>query len=60
MKTPEELNALKEKTETQSEKLHLLNEDELVQVSGGTENPDPEKKKNKEKSMDESKSKETT
>ena len=35
MKTPEELNALKEEVETLNEKLHELTEEELAQVSGG-------------------------
>ena len=35
MKTPEELNALKEEVETVSRKLHELTEEELAQVSGG-------------------------
>ena len=35
MKTKEELNALKEKAETVSKKLHELTEDELTQVIGG-------------------------
>ena len=35
MKTPEELNALKEEVETVSKKLHELTEEELKQVSGG-------------------------
>ena len=35
MKTPEELNALKEGVETVSKKLHELSEEELAQVSGG-------------------------
>ena len=35
MKTPEELNALKEEVETVSKKLHELTEEELAQVSGG-------------------------
>lgn len=35
MKTTEELNALKEKVETVSRKLHELTEEELAQVSGG-------------------------
>ena len=37
MKTKEELNALKEEVETVSRKLHELTEEELAQVSGGTE-----------------------
>ena len=37
MKTPEELNALKEEVETLSEKLHELTEEELEQVVGGFE-----------------------
>ena len=35
MKTPEELNALKEEVEALSKKLHELTEEELAQVSGG-------------------------
>ena len=35
MKTPEELNALKEEVETVSKKLHELTEEELEQVTGG-------------------------
>ena len=35
MKTPEELNALKEEVETLNEKLAELTEDELAQVVGG-------------------------
>ena len=35
MKTPEELNALKEKVETLNKKLAELTEEELTQVSGG-------------------------
>ena len=35
MKTPEELNALKEEVEAVNEKLRELTEDELAQVSGG-------------------------
>ena len=35
MKTKEELNALKEKVETVSKKLHELTKEELAQVSGG-------------------------
>ena len=38
MKTPEELNALKEEVETVSRKLHELTEEELTQVSGGDAN----------------------
>ena len=38
MKTPEELNALKEEVETLNKKLHELTEEELAQVSGGFEN----------------------
>ena len=34
MKTPEELNALKEEVETLNKKLHELTEDELAQVAG--------------------------
>ena len=35
MKTPEELNTLKEEVETLNKKLAELSEDELTQVSGG-------------------------
>ena len=35
MKTPEELNALKEKVETLNKKLAELTDEELAQVSGG-------------------------
>ena len=35
MKTPEELNALKEEVETLNEKLRELTEEELAQVTGG-------------------------
>ena len=35
MKTKEELNALKERIETVSKKLHELTDEELAQVSGG-------------------------
>ena len=35
MKTPEELNALKEEVETLNKKLAELTEDELKQVAGG-------------------------
>ena len=35
MKTPEELNAIKEEVETVSRKLRELTEEELTQVSGG-------------------------
>ena len=35
MKTKEELNALKEEVETLNKKLRELNEEELVQVTGG-------------------------
>ena len=35
MKTPEELNALKEEVETLNRKLAELTEEELAQVSGG-------------------------
>ncbi len=35
MKTPEELNALKEEVETVSRKLHELTDEELAQVIGG-------------------------
>ena len=36
MKTKEELNALKEEVETVNKKLHELTEEELAQVSGGS------------------------
>ena len=39
MKTKEELNALKEEVETQNRKLHELTEEELEQVSGGSDEP---------------------
>ena len=39
MKTKEELNALKEEVETVSKKLTELTEEELEQVSGGSETP---------------------
>ena len=39
MKTPEELNALKEEVETLNEKLAELTEEELAQVSGGVVPP---------------------
>lgn len=35
MKTPEELNALKEEVKSLNEKLHELSEEELAQVAGG-------------------------
>ena len=35
MKTPEELNALKEEVETVCKKLHELTKEELAQVAGG-------------------------
>ena len=35
MKTPEELNELKEEVEALNKKLHELTEEELAQVSGG-------------------------
>ena len=38
MKTKEELNAIKEEIETLNNKLAELNEEELEQVSGGTDN----------------------
>lgn len=45
MKTPEELNALKEEIRTLSQKLAELNEDELAQVVGGEdEESEPEYK----------------
>ena len=37
MKTPEELNTLKEEVETLNEKLHELTEEELEKVTGGKE-----------------------
>ena len=37
MKTKEELNELKEKVETLNKKLHELSEEELKQVTGGTD-----------------------
>ena len=37
MKTPEELNALKEEVETLNKKLAELTDEELAQVSGGVE-----------------------
>ena len=39
MKTPEELNALKEEVETLNKKLHELTEEELAQVTGGLDVP---------------------
>ena len=39
MKTPEELNALKEEVETLNKKLHELTDEELAQVTGGAEAP---------------------
>ena len=39
MKTPEELNTLKEEVETLNKKLAELSEDELTQVSGGVAEP---------------------
>ena len=39
MKTKEELSALKEEIEALSAKLTELNEEELMQVSGGTDYP---------------------
>ena len=38
MKTKEELNALKEEVEALNKKLLELNEEELAEVAGGTEN----------------------
>ena len=38
MKTKEELNEIKEEVETLNKKLHELTEEELAQVSGGSEN----------------------
>lgn len=43
MKTPEELNALKEEVETLNKKLAELSEDELAQVAGGSVDSDPQK-----------------
>ena len=40
MKTPEELNTIKEEVETLNKKLAELTEDELHQVVGGVENLD--------------------
>ena len=37
MKTPEELNALKNEVETLNKKLAELSEEELAQVSGGND-----------------------
>ena len=37
MKTPEELNALKEEVEALNKKLAELNEEELKQISGGVQ-----------------------
>ena len=39
MKTKEELNAIKEEVETLNKKLAELSEEELKQVTGGTQNP---------------------
>ena len=39
MKTPEELNALKEEVEVLNKKLAELTEEELAQVSGGKATP---------------------
>ena len=39
MKTKEELNALKEEVETLNKKLAELTEEELAQVSGGSNGP---------------------
>ena len=41
MKTPEELNALKEEVEALNKKLAELNEDELAQINGGLIPPLP-------------------
>ena len=41
MKTKEELNALKDEFETLNKKLHELTEDELEQVTGGGDYPEP-------------------
>ena len=40
MKTPEELNALKEEVEVLNKKLRELTPEELEQVSGGVQSPD--------------------
>ena len=37
MKTKEELNALKEEVETLNKKLHELTDEELAQVTGGSD-----------------------
>ena len=42
MKTPEELNALKEEVETMDIKLSELSEEDLAQVSGGVLTPEAE------------------
>ena len=42
MKTPEELNALKEEVETMDIKLSELSEEDLSQVSGGVLTPEAE------------------
>lgn len=39
MKTPEELNTIKEEVETVNRKLRDLTEDELAQITGGTDYP---------------------
>ena len=39
MKTKEELNKIKEEVETLNKKLHELTDEELENVSGGTEPP---------------------
>ena len=44
MKTPEELNALKEEVEVLNKKLRELTPEELVQVSGGTKQPTTERR----------------
>ena len=41
MKTKEELNAIKEEVETLNKKLAELTEDELAQVSGGSDTEKP-------------------
>ena len=41
MKTPEELNALKEEIETLIKKLHELTPEELEQITGGSDTEKP-------------------
>ena len=43
MKSKEELNKLKEEVETLDKKLHELTEEELAQVTGGSDVPKQEK-----------------